>query len=211
MAVKDHSLDDKIISAAIKEFSEHGFQKASINKIAAQAGVTTGAIYTRYKNKDDLFSGLLHNILSVFQTNAEPIAREYYKAEISKRSSDFISAIAYETNIYLDILYEQYEEAVLLFCKSQGSSIEALVRELIQHKVTETVLFFERIGARPVDQHALELLMQSQFYFFRQLLESGYEKEEAASCMKTVQDFMASGWKQLFEQLTDADTMRVDP
>lgn len=29
--------------------------------------------------------------------------------------------------------------------------------------------------------------------------------------MKTVQDFMASGWKQLFEQLTDADTMRVDP
>src|SRR5699024_11682804 len=100
---------------------------------------------------------------------------------------------------------------VRLLVNSQGISIVALVRDLIQLKVTETVLFFERIGARPFDQHALELLMQSQFYFFRQLLESGYEKEEAASCMKTVQDFMASGWKQLFEQLTDADTMRVDP
>lgn len=126
MAVKDHSLDDKITSAAIKEFSEHGFQKASINKIAAQAGVTTGAIYTRYKNKDVLFSGLLHNILSVFQTNAEPIAREYYKAEISKRSSDFISAIAYETNIYLDILFEQYEEAVLLFAKAKAVLLKHL-------------------------------------------------------------------------------------
>ena len=34
MAVKDHSLDDKIIKAAKEEFMEHGFRKASLHKIA---------------------------------------------------------------------------------------------------------------------------------------------------------------------------------
>ena len=209
VALKNHSLDDKIITAARKEFTEFGFQRASINKIAERAGVTTGAIYTRYKNKDALFCDLLQNILVIFQTKAEPIAVEYHKSEISKRLSDFLSAMASEEDVYLEILFDRYEEAVLLFCKSEGSSVESIIKELIRHKVCETVLFFERISTRPVDRNALELLMHSQFYFYRQLLESGYEKKEAVSCMKTVQSFMASGWKHLFQQLTDTNHRRA--
>lgn len=50
MASKDHSLDSGIAQAAYKEFLTCGFQKASLHKIAENAGVTTGAIYTRYQN-----------------------------------------------------------------------------------------------------------------------------------------------------------------
>jgi len=57
LANKDHSLDDKIIRAAYSEFLAYGFCKASLHKISEKAGVTTGAIYTRYKNKDALLRG----------------------------------------------------------------------------------------------------------------------------------------------------------
>ena len=63
MANRDHSLDDGIIQAAYSEFLAYGFQKASLHKIAEKAGVTTGAIYTRYKNKDALFASLLQDFL----------------------------------------------------------------------------------------------------------------------------------------------------
>ena len=56
MANRDHSLEDRIVQAAYSEFLTYGFQKASLHKIAEKAGVTTGAIYTRYKNKDALFA-----------------------------------------------------------------------------------------------------------------------------------------------------------
>lgn len=56
MANRDHSLDDGIIQAAYSEFLAYGFQKASLHKIAEKAGVTTGAIYTRYKNKDAYYN-----------------------------------------------------------------------------------------------------------------------------------------------------------
>ena len=51
MANRDHSMDDGIIQAAYSEFLAYGFQKASLHKIAEKAGVTTGAIYTRYKKQ----------------------------------------------------------------------------------------------------------------------------------------------------------------
>lgn len=63
MANKDHSLDDKIIKAAYSEFLAYSFCKASLHKISEKAGVTTGAIYTRYKNKDALFVALLQDFL----------------------------------------------------------------------------------------------------------------------------------------------------
>ena len=47
MALRDHSLDDRIIAAARKEFLEKGYAGASLRKIAERAGVTAGAIQTR--------------------------------------------------------------------------------------------------------------------------------------------------------------------
>ena len=63
MAKRDHSLEDGIVQAAYSEFLTYGFQKASLHKIADKAGVATGAIYTRYKNKDALFASLLQDFL----------------------------------------------------------------------------------------------------------------------------------------------------
>ena len=44
-----------LMEAAIRVFAVKGFDDASMREIAAEAGLTTGAIYHHYKNKDDLF------------------------------------------------------------------------------------------------------------------------------------------------------------
>ena len=59
MALRDHSLDDKIAAAARQEFESKGYTGASLRKIAEKAGVTVGAIQTRYRSKDALFTALL--------------------------------------------------------------------------------------------------------------------------------------------------------
>ena len=58
---------DGIIQAAYSEFLAYGFQKASLYKISEKSGVTTGAIYTRYKNKDALFASLLQDFFETMQ------------------------------------------------------------------------------------------------------------------------------------------------
>lgn len=201
MAVKDHSLDEKITEAALGEFMEHGFLAASLHKIADAAGVTTGALYTRYKNKDALFCSLLEEIFTVFRDFAEPVAAQYRKAEESGSIEDFLAAMECEARIYMDILFDHYEECVLFFCKSSGSSAEESLKAMIKHKADTTVDFFEKTAVQPVNREAVRLLMEANFHAYRQLLDAGYEKEKAAACMETVQAFLGAGWKELYGKL----------
>ena len=45
----------KLSDSAKKEFMEKGFMKASLRNICKNAGVTTGALYFFFKDKDALF------------------------------------------------------------------------------------------------------------------------------------------------------------
>jgi AcrR family transcriptional regulator len=54
-AVRAAQTRSKIIEAAARLFGAMGFDHVAIDKIAAQAGVTEGAIYHHYANKMNLF------------------------------------------------------------------------------------------------------------------------------------------------------------
>ena len=44
----------RIMQAALEVFSEEGFDKASISKIAGRAGVSKGLMYNYFKSKEEL-------------------------------------------------------------------------------------------------------------------------------------------------------------
>ncbi len=48
-----------ITQAAMKLFSEEGYQSSSISKIAKEAGVSKGLIYTYFENKEDLLRSVI--------------------------------------------------------------------------------------------------------------------------------------------------------
>ena len=64
MSKPDKTLDPKILDAAKKEFLEKGFMKASLRSICKKAGVTTGALYFFFEDKDDLFASLVQEPLA---------------------------------------------------------------------------------------------------------------------------------------------------
>lgn len=49
----------KILSAAIKVFSTHGYAGASIREIAKASGFSIGGVYLYFKNKEDLYLSLI--------------------------------------------------------------------------------------------------------------------------------------------------------
>jgi AcrR family transcriptional regulator len=54
---------DALIGAAAKVFLAHGFQAASLREIASEAGLTTGAVYSNFDGKADLFLAVLEEKL----------------------------------------------------------------------------------------------------------------------------------------------------
>jgi AcrR family transcriptional regulator len=55
---------DHLLAAAAQVFAERGFHGASLDAVAAAAGFSKGAVYSNFKNKEDLFLALLESIYS---------------------------------------------------------------------------------------------------------------------------------------------------
>ena len=68
-----------ILDAAEVVFQERGVSRTSLAEIAAAAGVTRGAIYWHFKNKEDLFNAMIERIVG---------AVERKLAELRERNDD---------------------------------------------------------------------------------------------------------------------------
>jgi AcrR family transcriptional regulator len=55
---------EHLLAAAAQVFAERGFHGASLDAVAAAAGFSKGAVYSNFKNKEDLFLALLESIYS---------------------------------------------------------------------------------------------------------------------------------------------------
>ena len=47
---------ERILKSGLAAFLEEGFEKANLRRICKAAGVTTGAFYKHFKDKEALFS-----------------------------------------------------------------------------------------------------------------------------------------------------------
>lgn len=48
-----------ILAAACDVFAERGYEKASIREVAKRAGISIGGIYIYFRNKEELYTGLM--------------------------------------------------------------------------------------------------------------------------------------------------------
>lgn len=62
MSVPDKSIDPRLLASAKAEFQKRGFLKAELKTICKNANITTGAVYKRYKGKEDLFCAVVDDI-----------------------------------------------------------------------------------------------------------------------------------------------------
>lgn len=66
----------ELIDAAIKEFSDKGYENASLNNILKDAGISKGTFYYHFKNKEELYMYLIGIFIDVkmnfFAENIKP-------------------------------------------------------------------------------------------------------------------------------------------
>lgn len=53
---------DSVLRSAVEEFAEKGFRQASVREIAWSCGLTTGAIYSRWADKRELFLAAIEHV-----------------------------------------------------------------------------------------------------------------------------------------------------
>lgn len=84
----------RIIDAAIEVLKENSIEDTTVRKIAARAGLTTGAIYHHYKNKDELVFDVMKQSLQFTHRIAETVKDEKGKKKGNELLSEIVSEVA---------------------------------------------------------------------------------------------------------------------
>jgi AcrR family transcriptional regulator len=113
----------KLLQSAAEEFAEYGFQKSSLRRICANAGVTTGALYFFFQDKEDLFSG----VISPVTERIFAIITKHYASELASpiesimknEDADFhagqeILALYYQNKTVCDILLNHRDHPAVI-------------------------------------------------------------------------------------------------
>lgn len=53
---------EKILTVALSLFAQNGYEAVSVSDIAAQLGITKGALYKHYRNKRDIFDSIVRRM-----------------------------------------------------------------------------------------------------------------------------------------------------
>ena len=150
---------------------------------------------------DDLLRIFAGCFFETMQVLFAPVAEEYEKAKCSAQPEDILRAINAEEQVYFRLLTEHCNDCTLFFCRSDGSSMETVLHKLMDQKAEQTVEFFSHIYGKAPNADAIRLLMGSQFWYFRQLLDQHMEEGRMLTCLQAVLDFTNAGWRQLCDTL----------
>lgn len=61
----DKEKQDRIINAAIKEFAQYGYDKASTNEIVKEAGISKGLLFHYFQNKKQLYLFMYEHMIDI--------------------------------------------------------------------------------------------------------------------------------------------------
>ena len=107
-----------------------------------------------------------------------------------------------ESAAILRLIFDHYEDAVLLLCRSAGSSLEHCFDGIVRRKIDESIAFFRQAGFTAIDETLLGLLISAQFDCYRRIVLDCPQRETAERYMASLMTYHFGGWTALFDSAT---------
>ncbi len=188
---------EALLKSGKEEFLAHGFEKASLRVICKKAGLTTGAFYSHFSGKEELFDALVKPMLDGFS--------RMYETVIAEELSDLTTGVDNElTSITYAVRHR--DEFRLLFECSAGTKYEGFRERMINEVFYPSYqAVFDRYAGRdagnPVDPALVRLILCMKFEEYMELIYGGYSMEEVRRLIVQLAVFSEAGFHRLLEEL----------
>ena len=192
----------KIQQAALAEFLEKGFLGASLRQITKNAGVTTGAFYGYFSSKEALFNALVEPhaaaLMGKFmeaQTSFAELPEEEQPEHMGVESSHCVHWM-------VDYICDHREPVKLLLTRSEGTSYEHFVHNMVEVEVEYTLQYMEvlrRLGRDipALDRSLCHIIASGMMSGIFEIVIHDMPKDQALRDVDQLRDFYTAGWLKL--------------
>ena len=190
----------KILRAAKQEFFTNGFADTNVRAIAEKAGVTTGALYNLFDNKDGIFEALVRGVFDEFLNIMAH--RDVFDAEnFGMKTSDLSAITELSQRRFLrmiDFFYGNWDAMKLIVCCSKGSSYERIFDKAIAVTEKETFQWLKLDGVKMSRRirFFIHVMVTSHFENLKEIFYHNLKKSEAVKYVLDFNVYHCAGWKQ---------------
>ena len=198
MANKDKSIDPVLLKSAREQFLAKGFANASVQEICKNAGVTTGALYTRYKGKEELFEAVVEDAVQVLNDIAK--AAETDIEHLSDR--DLLApwyADAAGLSRFFDLFEGVRDSFILLLTCAEGTKYRHFHHDFAQQLTEIDYRYYAEAHRRGlarenISKEALHVLLTAYWELFYEPFIHGMSRDEMTALCQTIAKLI--DWKQ---------------
>ena len=188
---------EKLIVWAKKEFMEKGFEKASLRAICSAAGLTTGAIYFFFKDKNGLFGVVIDEPLKKVITAIE----QHFSEDMETDIADFQHTSGDHDDFaeqMIEALYADRDAMIIMLEKASGSSYDGIVDRFVgmieKYNYALAKNYLAAFPDKRINEYMLHWFSHVQINAFVHLITHVEEKERAVKEIKPVMDMLVETW-----------------
>ena len=199
----DKETREKLIESAKAEFMEKGYNKASLRTICANAGVTTGALYFFFEDKADLFRAIVgkpvDELFSIMQSHFDEDEDVVASASPDDDPDEYIDDHSEIAQILIHHIYSNYDAAMLVLTKSQGSEYENIVDQIVEITENKSIEMMDKIAVKTgkkkkLNKYMLHLVIHIVVDSFVQLVIHESDEKKALKSIKKVFRMTMHNW-----------------
>ncbi len=203
---QDKETRNKLLACAREEFIEKGYMKASLRNICKNAGVTTGALYFFFEDKEDLFEAVagetakrIYQMMQAhFEDEKDMLGSGTLLIPSKEDSQEHMETVG-------EIIHQMYlhrEDVLLVLTKSQGAKYENIADQFIETAEKHYRLMAKGIQQadlnKTVDDKFIHWLAHEQIDTFIYMITHIEKEEEAMQFICQAVTYMMAGWYGLF-------------
>ena len=194
----DYEKRKKLIEAGKKEFLEKGYNKASLRKICSDAGVTTGALYFFFENKEDLFSSIVNPpLLELKKMVAEHFKED--RAFLSNINSMDLGNLDHSdlSDILVDHIYKNYDSFLLLLSGSKEDALENAIDEFVDLMEKSTMAMVSDSKFYTYDPFMTHWMAHTTVDSVVHVIKHEKDVKKAKERIQSIMNYLVIGWVKL--------------
>ena len=208
MKLANEKLAADLLEAGKQEFLAKGFQGASLRSIAASLGVTTGAIYRYYSDKEALFDALVEEPARTLVERYRETQQTFSSLTLESQLSSIHKITSNGRMWMTQHIYDHFDAFKLISCCSAGTKYENYIDTLIEIEANASRVLIDRmteagLPVHPIDDDLIHIVASAMFSGMFEPVRHDMPREKAAEYMNSLKEFYSAGW---FKILGISDT-----
>lgn len=186
--------EQNLIKSGKAEFLSKGYVKANLRDICKVAGVTTGAFYFSFENKEALLAAILDPVIAEYRNMCSGLA---------KREEDDPGTAEDNERLMMEYLSAHRAEVIILMEKSGGSRYEGFRKQVDAQMQAAFTSYFTKFMGKSPDPELIRILVAMRLCGYMELVKGDYTVKERVRLAKEIGIHADAGTISLIKYLKE--------